>query len=128
MPYAALQFGLYDTFHKAWTAGADAAAARRRRAAAQQQRQAAANTPWPQQDGNGELAGEGFSIWDNRRLQAFTCGLAAGLLAKLGSHPLDVAKKRYQVRALEGVLGVCVCIYVYMCVCVCLCIHAHTCV
>ena len=30
--------------------------------------------------------------------QSFMCGLAAGTLAKLGSHPLDVAKKRYQVR------------------------------
>lgn len=31
------------------------------------------------------------------KLQAFTCGLLAGLVAKLTSHPLDVAKKRYQV-------------------------------
>ena len=30
-------------------------------------------------------------------MQAFVCGLAAGMLAKLGTHPLDVAKKRFQV-------------------------------
>lgn len=30
-------------------------------------------------------------------LQHFLCGLAAGMLAKLGTHPLDVAKKRFQV-------------------------------
>lgn len=52
------------------------------------------------------------------RLQHFTCGLAAGLLAKLASHPLDVAKKRFQVAGLprslrygarvsEQVRGVC---------------------
>lgn len=27
----------------------------------------------------------------------FACGLLAGTLAKLATHPLDVAKKRYQV-------------------------------
>ena len=30
-------------------------------------------------------------------LQSFVCGLAAGMIAKLGTHPLDVAKKRFQV-------------------------------
>ena len=34
-------------------------------------------------------------------LQAFACGLAAGMLAKLGTHPLDVAKKRFQVAGLQ---------------------------
>lgn len=29
------------------------------------------------------------------------CGLLAGTLAKLGTHPLDVAKKRYQVAGLQ---------------------------
>ena len=28
----------------------------------------------------------------------FFCGLAAGALAKMGTHPLDVAKKRFQAR------------------------------
>jgi hypothetical protein len=38
--------------------------------------------------------------------QSFMCGLAAGTLAKLGSHPLDVAKKRYQAsRAGRGWAG-----------------------
>lgn len=31
-------------------------------------------------------------------LQKFLCGLGAGTLAKLGTHPLDVCKKRFQVR------------------------------
>jgi solute carrier family 25 thiamine pyrophosphate transporter 19 len=34
------------------------------------------------------------------QVQSFTCGLLAGLIAKLVSHPLDVAKKRYQVAGL----------------------------
>ena len=29
--------------------------------------------------------------------QQFLCGLAAGTLAKLSTHPLDVCKKRFQV-------------------------------
>ena len=29
--------------------------------------------------------------------QQFLCGLAAGTLAKLATHPLDVCKKRFQV-------------------------------
>jgi hypothetical protein len=37
------------------------------------------------------------------KLQAFTCGLLAGLVAKLVSHPLDVAKKRYQVGPGPGI-------------------------
>lgn len=28
----------------------------------------------------------------------FACGLLAGLTAKMATHPLDVAKKRFQVR------------------------------
>ena len=31
------------------------------------------------------------------RWERFLCGLAAGTLAKLGTHPLDVCKKRFQV-------------------------------
>lgn len=82
VPYAALQFGLYDAFNQLW----DKAAARRRHRQQQQDKG----------------IGSSRSCWlDDRRLQAFTCGLAAGLLAKLGSHPLDVAKKRYQVAGLQ---------------------------
>ena len=33
--------------------------------------------------------------------ERFMCGLLAGTLAKLGTHPLDVAKKRYQVAGLQ---------------------------
>ena len=36
------------------------------------------------------------------KLGHFCCGLAAGALAKMGTHPLDVAKKRFQVPCSEG--------------------------
>lgn len=39
-------------------------------------------------------------------LQHFLCGLMAGTLAKLGTHPLDVCKKRFQVRQGSGYQGV----------------------
>jgi solute carrier family 25 thiamine pyrophosphate transporter 19 len=93
IPYAALQFGLYDVFNQSW----DAAAARSRQRRQEEQQQL-----W-QGSGSGSSSGtfsSSSSLLDNKRLQAFTCGLAAGLLAKLGSHPLDVAKKRYQVAGL----------------------------
>jgi solute carrier family 25 thiamine pyrophosphate transporter 19 len=89
MPYAALQFGLYDAFNKAW----DAAAAQRR----QRRRQQSSNNSSNGSSGADALLG---SKLEDRKLQAFTCGLAAGLIAKLGSHPLDVAKKRYQIAGL----------------------------
>ena len=60
MPYAALQFGLYDMFLK-MSDNIDGA---------------------------------------NTTVKHFFCGLAAGTLAKLGTHPLDVAKKRFQVAGL----------------------------
>ncbi|MEW5317224.1 MAG: hypothetical protein WDW38_008542 [Sanguina aurantia] len=34
------------------------------------------------------------------RVQNFTCGLIAGVVSKLLTHPLDVAKKRYQIAGL----------------------------
>lgn len=71
IPYAALQFGLYDVFNSAYTA------ARTRHAGQQHAR------PQP-------------TSW-----QQFVCGLAAGTLAKLVTHPLDVVKKRFQVAGLQ---------------------------
>eukprot|EP00891_Asterochloris_glomerata_P007435 jgi/Astpho2/7435/e_gw1.00114.101.1_t len=64
VPYAALQFGLYDTFTVAW--------------------------------GKARRASESVTGFER-----FMCGLVAGTLAKLGTHPLDVAKKRYQVAGLQ---------------------------
>lgn len=84
MPYAALQFGLYDAFNKAW----DAAAAQRR----QRRRQQSSSSSSSEELLSSKL--------EDHKLKSFTCGLAAGLIAKLGSHPLDVAKKRYQVAGL----------------------------
>jgi solute carrier family 25 thiamine pyrophosphate transporter 19 len=104
IPYAALQFGLYDAFNQMWSAAADG----RRQQKQQQQQQQPAHSL---QQGGGQpsssssSSGDGWSssshaVLDNKRVQTFTCGLAAGLIAKLGSHPLDVAKKRYQVAGL----------------------------
>ena len=35
------------------------------------------------------------------RLAHFMCGLLAGLCSKMATHPLDVAKKRFQVAGLK---------------------------
>eukprot|EP00775_Hariotina_reticulata_P006741 gene6741-6961_t len=86
MPYAALQFGLYDAFNQLWE-----------QAAARKQRQRHTH----QASQQSYLSSSIDRMLDDRKVQAFTCGLAAGLLAKLGSHPLDVAKKRYQVAGLQ---------------------------
>lgn len=72
MPYAALQFGLYEAFLGL------AEKARLERAQATGQH-LSKHTAW----------------------ESFFCGLAAGTLAKLGTHPLDVAKKRFQVAGLQ---------------------------
>lgn len=70
IPYAALQFGLYDAFNTA------SDTFRRR------------------------LSADG-EIEQRTTTQAFLCGLAAGTLSKLGTHPLDVVKKRFQVAGLQ---------------------------
>ncbi|KIZ04995.1 thiamine pyrophosphate carrier [Monoraphidium neglectum] len=82
VPYAALQFGLYDALNTAWKNA--------RVKAAQQSGQGASS--------KGSSGGGAAPPPD--KVQAFTCGLLAGLVAKLTSHPLDVAKKRYQVAGL----------------------------
>ncbi|KAL6785698.1 hypothetical protein ACKKBF_B01280 [Auxenochlorella protothecoides x Auxenochlorella symbiontica] len=66
IPYAALQFGLYDYFNKCWEAH---------------------RARYP-------------SLPGSKDVQHLVCGLASGLLAKLATHPLDVAKKRVQVAGL----------------------------
>jgi len=66
MPYAALQFGLYDVFLRLM-----------------------------------DTASAGKEGDRNRAMENFICGLGAGTIAKLGTHPLDVAKKRFQVAGLE---------------------------
>ena len=73
MPYAALQFGLYDVFNTM----------------AENMRKKRRN---PSKDGQ---------PLPPSSLQSFACGLAAGTLAKLGTHPLDVVKKRFQVAGLQ---------------------------
>ncbi|KAG2497711.1 hypothetical protein HYH03_004448 [Edaphochlamys debaryana] len=156
MPYAALQFGLYDALNaacneaRARRARADLEAAERDDAAAEAAEEEAAEAggstsgrrktrggpkpgarnhdrdldPEASASGpSGRGANGGSSSRTQRRaaaaeaeaeaaarsaegvqasrLQAFACGLVAGLVAKLATHPLDVAKKRYQVAGLQ---------------------------
>ena len=108
VPYAALQFGLYDALSGAWRRRAAAAAAEREEREQRQQRQQRGKGRRQRRgqeadDGGGDLEQQQHSPQPpqaNSRLQAFTCGLLAGLAAKLATHPLDVAKKRYQVAGL----------------------------
>jgi solute carrier family 25 thiamine pyrophosphate transporter 19 len=106
IPYAALQFGLYDAFNQVLQAAANSRHQQQQQRHQQRQRQgqpqqqpvgASSNSSSSSSSGGGP---GGLSFLDNKRVQTFTCGLAAGLIAKLGSHPLDVAKKRYQVAGL----------------------------
>jgi solute carrier family 25 (mitochondrial thiamine pyrophosphate transporter), member 19 len=87
IPYAALQFGLYDAFMEA----ANKARIRRNN----------------NNSNNNNGGGSRNKNTDNNKnkighssIQTFLCGLAAGTIAKLGTHPLDVAKKRFQVAGL----------------------------
>lgn len=79
IPGAALQFGLYDFFKSSWK---NLKESKRRKEGL-----TTGNQGWV--DG-----------WAN-----FTCGFLAGLLSKLATHPLDVAKKRYQVAGLQRSLN-----------------------
>ncbi|KAF2310973.1 hypothetical protein GH714_018618 [Hevea brasiliensis] len=74
VPYAGLQFGTYDTF-KRWTMAWN--------------RHRFSNTSLTNID-------DSLSSF-----QLFVCGLAAGTCAKLVCHPLDVVKKRFQIRGLQ---------------------------
>ena len=80
IPGAALQFGLYDLFKSSWKT--------------MRQKQQSPGVDSREENG-GWVDG-----WAN-----FTCGFLAGLLAKLATHPLDVAKKRYQVAGLQRSLN-----------------------
>lgn len=74
VPYAALQFGCYDALTAAYSAS------------------------------RSKLAPEGPErLEDAPEASAarFVCGLLAGTVAKLATHPLDVAKKRFQVAGLQ---------------------------
>nr|ABK25070.1 unknown [Picea sitchensis] len=73
VPYAGLQFGSYDTF-KRWIK--------------------TWNQANPRQTGS--ESEESLSS-----VQLFLCGLAAGTVAKIACHPLDVVKKRFQVEGLQ---------------------------
>lgn len=70
MPYAALQFGLYDVFNN-------------------------------MADGMRGIRGKEKEGDKLSSFQSFLCGLAAGTLAKIGTHPLDLVKKRFQVAGLQ---------------------------
>lgn len=80
IPYAAIQFGMYDALNLAWTANRH-------------------NMPWQRHSVVALAEGE-KAVPHSTRFQNFTCGLVAGIVSKLLTHPLDVAKKRYQVAGL----------------------------
>lgn len=80
VPYAALQFGLYDALTRA--------AAKRGKGRA-----------------NGGAPPSTPPTHAVDAATRFVCGLAAGAAAKLATHPLDVAKKRYQVAGLARAPG-----------------------
>lgn len=83
IPYAALQFGLYDAFNQMWTAAAEG-----RRQQRQQRRQQQGQGPGgsvsrqqqqqQQYSSSTSSSSGGGSLLDNKRLQTFSCGLAAG--------------------------------------------------
>ena len=78
IPYAALQFGLYDIFTTLYDR-ADRA------------------------EGSRSQADTGRRTkvdWSYLASKPFLCGLASGFIAKFATHPLDVVKKRYQVAGL----------------------------
>lgn len=94
VPYAALQFGIYDGLTRA----ADRRAAERGaggagRAGAGRKRPGKKSSPKV-------VGGETEVVATADAATRFICGLAAGTAAKLATHPLDVAKKRYQVAGL----------------------------
>ncbi len=53
--------------------------------------------------------------WADARIANFVCGLLAGLCAKLVTHPMDVAKKRYQVAGLQRSLRCVRCTRIQIC-------------
>ena len=128
MPYAALQFGLYDVFNAAYNrtrvrfmggaiCGACCSPVRGRGFDSCPQPHSFDTQRWLPSIPCG--CPPFLSMWrhplhslqarldpahadePSTSVQAFVCGLAAGMLAKLGTHPLDVAKKRFQVAGLQ---------------------------
>lgn len=93
VPYAALQFGLYDGLTRA----ADRRAGERGGGGGGAGRRRPEKKSPPSRNG-GEAEGQVVATAD--AATRFLCGLAAGTAAKLATHPLDVAKKRYQVAGL----------------------------
>lgn len=89
VPYAALQFGLYDGLTRA----ADRRAQERER-----QRKGAGTARNSKKAGS--TSEDDVVVATADAATRFLCGLAAGTAAKLTTHPLDVAKKRYQVAGL----------------------------
>jgi solute carrier family 25 thiamine pyrophosphate transporter 19 len=99
IPYAALQFGLYDALTRAAAA----------RSAASSAPVASPSSSSPRR-AHRRVALRGGRSSEPPPTKAppptdpatrFVCGLLAGTAAKLATHPLDVVKKRYQVAGLE---------------------------
>ena len=83
MPYAALQFGMYEAFLNAFD----------------RMEQDSGTFGGNGRTGKGRSTDQGGNS-NGKTIKHFFCGLAAGTIAKLGTHPLDVAKKRFQVAGL----------------------------
>jgi solute carrier family 25 thiamine pyrophosphate transporter 19 len=92
IPYAALQFGLYDALNGLVN---DA------RARSLPQLASTSSSGALDERHTPHASRSTASSSKETRVQHFACGLLAGLFAKLASHPLDVAKKRYQVAGLQ---------------------------
>ena len=91
VPYAAIQFGVYDLLKR------KAAAARSGGGVAEPRSRGGAGAG----AGAGAVQAEpAEEVKQLSPLSKFTCGLCAGVVAKLATHPLEVVKKRFQVAGL----------------------------
>ena len=103
IPYAALQFGLYDTFTAAWSKTRRAQLSSKVMLVAVHLAQCVQGNAEVTSgiDSNGISQGRDLHARDGHSsFERFICGLCAGTLAKLTTHPLDVAKKRFQIAGL----------------------------
>lgn len=94
VPYAAIQFGVYDLLKRR------AAAARAGGSVMGSGVRGAAGAGVGLGAGSEMGAGAGVGMEQLSPLSKFACGLCAGVVAKLATHPLEVVKKRFQVAGL----------------------------
>ena len=88
IPYAALQFGLYDVFTTLYQRKFERSAH-------------SSSSPRPLSPSKDASPPSSALDWTYLVSKPFVCGLASGFIAKFATHPLDVVKKRYQVAGLR---------------------------